>query len=210
MKEYHKIQSIYKRDEKGKMIFGDFSLPEFEYLKNNFWIWTEKVDGTNIRVIWDADKKEIRFAGKTDKSDIPKHLGEKLCQLFPEEKFKDFPSSLCLYGEGYGAKIQKDGGNYSPNAEFVLFDIKIDNWWLSRENILDIAMKLDIEVVPIVGIGELLNGIALVEQGYKSNWGDFIAEGLVMRPMVEMFNRNGNRIITKIKHKDFKNKGEKE
>ena len=51
MKEYHKIQSIYKRDEKTrKFIEGQWSLPEFEYLQNNRWLWTDKVDGTNIRV----------------------------------------------------------------------------------------------------------------------------------------------------------------
>lgn len=41
------------------------------------------------------------------------------------------------------------------------------------------------------------------EKGFKSQWGDFIAEGIVARPMTELKNRNGSRIITKIKHKDF-------
>jgi hypothetical protein len=35
MNEYHKIHTIFKRDEKGKLIFGDFSRPEFEYLQHN-------------------------------------------------------------------------------------------------------------------------------------------------------------------------------
>ena len=48
-KEYPKIQSIFKRDENThKFIDGVFSLPEFEYLKDNLWIWTEKIDGRNI------------------------------------------------------------------------------------------------------------------------------------------------------------------
>jgi hypothetical protein len=33
--------------------------------------------------------------------------------------------------------------------------------------------------------------------------GDFIAEGLVAKPAVELRNRRGERIVVKIKHKDF-------
>jgi hypothetical protein len=55
MKEYHKIQTIFKRDmtNKAKSLFeGRWTMPEFEYLANNTWVFTEKVDGTNIRVIF--------------------------------------------------------------------------------------------------------------------------------------------------------------
>ena len=47
MNQYHKINTIFKRDmtNNGKMIIGNFALPEIEYLKNNKWIFTEKVDG---------------------------------------------------------------------------------------------------------------------------------------------------------------------
>ena len=56
MKEYHKIQSVFKRDiANGKIIEGKYSLPEFEYLKDNQWVFTEKVDGTNIRIIWPTE-----------------------------------------------------------------------------------------------------------------------------------------------------------
>jgi hypothetical protein len=37
-----------------------------------------------------------------------------------------------------------------------------------------------------------------------SRWGEFEAEGLVARPEVELFDRAGHRIITKIKAKDLK------
>ena len=52
MKEYPKIQSLYKRGKDKKMIFGDYSIPEFEYLKDNLWQFTEKVNGTNIYIKW--------------------------------------------------------------------------------------------------------------------------------------------------------------
>ncbi|MBU1082564.1 MAG: hypothetical protein KKB59_18905, partial [Spirochaetes bacterium] len=49
MQKYHKIQTVFKRDPETKfktLLIGDFALPEFEYLKNNLWVYTEKVDGT--------------------------------------------------------------------------------------------------------------------------------------------------------------------
>ena len=55
---------------------------------------------------------------------------------------------VTLYGEGFGAKIQKGGGNYIPNGQsFILFDVVIDGWLLQRKNVQDIATKLGIDTV---------------------------------------------------------------
>lgn len=46
MQEYHKIETLYERDEKTKrLIEGKFRNPTLEYLKDNKFIFTEKVDG---------------------------------------------------------------------------------------------------------------------------------------------------------------------
>ena len=208
MKEYHKIQSVFKRDHKThKLIEGAWSLPEFDYLKDNHWIWTEKVDGTNVRVLW--HNSQVQFAGRTANAQMPTFLYAKLQELFPVEKFQAlYPEiPMCLYGEGYGAKIQKGGGNYKADGvDFVLFDVRIDDWWLERPNVEDIATKLEIETVPIVGRGTLSEAAELIKtQGLVSEWngGSFLAEGMVLRPEVELQDRAGRRIITKIKHKDF-------
>jgi len=212
MKEYHKIQSVFKRDEKThKFIEGDYSLPEFEYLKNNAWTFTEKVDGTNIRIMINGEN--ITFGGKTDRAQIPAKLITVLNNTFliitQRQKIKEmFDYPVCLYGEGYGASIQKGGGNYkSDGVGFVLFDIKIGEWWLQRDDVADIANKLGLEIVPTIGCRELTYAIGMVKTGFKSVWGDFPAEGLVLRPQIELKRRNGERIITKIKQKDFIKKG---
>ena len=57
--------------------------------------------------------------------------------------------------------------------------------------------------VPIIGRGMLHDMIDRVRCGFTSTWGDFPAEGIVARPAVELKARNGARIITKIKTKDF-------
>jgi ATP-dependent RNA circularization protein (DNA/RNA ligase family) len=214
MKQYHKIQTIFKRDDNGKIIDSEWTLPEFEYLQNNNWIWTEKVDGTNIRVKYDPRVPAcggdhlvpwVTFGGKTDNAQIPAFLYQRLQELFPVEKFKAFDSPLCLYGEGYGAKIQKGGGNYkSDGVDFVLFDVKIGDWWLTRESVYTIASQLGIDIVPVIRICPIQEAIDLVKEGFESQWGNFIAEGLVGTPHIPLFSMNGSRIITKIKHRDFK------
>jgi len=203
MKTYHKIQTVFKRDmaNNGKTLLeGEWTAPEFEFLADNHWVFTEKVDGTNIRVLWDGEK--VSFGGKTGRAQIPAKLVDRLRELFPGGSFSGFEDDVCLYGEGYGAGIQK-GGVYRQEQDFVLFDVLVGDWWLRREGVEDVASKLGIDLVPIVGEGTLHECIDLVRRGMKSQWGDFTAEGIVARPSVELFTRRGDRIITKIKHRDF-------
>lgn len=210
MKEYHKITTVYERDPATNfktLLIGQFARPEFKYLASAEWAFTEKVDGTNIRIIWDGLK--VVFGGKTDSAQIYAPLIERLQQLFyagaMSQIFGDSPA--CLYGEGYGAKIQKGGGNYKADGvEFTLFDVLVGDVWLERHNVEDIGNKLEVKCAPILGTGTLLEGVNMAQQGFNSSWGDFPAEGLVMRPAVEMKDRLGHRVIAKIKHTDFTGK----
>ena len=208
MSTYHKIQSIYKRDPATKfrtLLLNDYSTSAIDYLAKNHWVFTEKVDGTNIRVMIDKGGR-ITFGGRTDAAQIPADLFTRLTDIFwtqAKALNEQFPGGVTLYGEGYGAKIQKGGGNYRPDQDFVLFDIKVDDWWLGRDNIEGIAKLFDLDTVPIIGAGNLDFMTHMVREGFNSQWGDFQAEGIVARPMVELRDRNGHRIITKLKTKDF-------
>lgn len=368
MSEYHKIQSIFKRDMTSKrktLIEGNWTLPEFEYLASNLWTFTEKVDGTNIRVIFKDGG--ITFGGRTEDAQIPAQLVGRLNERFLPlaAKLGDvFPDGAAvLYGEGYGAKIQKGGGNYRGDQDFVLFDIlvsnaaydtiktcpkhhelinatlsdltslkgfvnpaitgtlrnkilsgrqtskegclstsaqteekrhgknqqgsatskqnsgsvlmntnecchsrtesaqsvhqqttgtegegkschspsitattqaesggccaqpaiqrfikqnetshgsmlpectcKINDWWLQRADVDDVAQKLGLDVVPVIGEGTLHDAVAWAKRGIRSTWGDFEAEGIVARPKTELNTRGGQRLIAKIKCRDF-------
>jgi len=214
MKQYHKINGLYKRDDNGDFIVGDFAQPEFAYLFNNEWVGTEKIDGTNIRIIWDGKKVEIK--GKSDNANIPSFLLIRLEEMVSKFDWeKTFPgikydaegkrvANVTLYGEGYGAKIQKGGGDYIPNGvDFILFDVFIDDWWLKREDVDGIAQTLGIESVPVLFKGTLGQAIEMVKGGFKSTIGNAKAEGLVLVPSVELFSRKRERIITKLKTKDF-------
>jgi len=212
MKMYHKIQSIFKRDEKNNyktFLMDQYTRPEFEYLKNNEWIGTEKVDGTNIRIMFDG---QLAYGGKSDNAQLHVDLIARLHDLFDGQidKFAEMFTAnddghiaTCLYGEGYGPGIQKGGGNYIDHKDFVLFDVLINNTWLQRDSVVKIAEEFGVPVVPIIYEGTLDGAIQKTRDGFNSEWGNFLAEGMVLRPKVELMGRNGKRIITKIKNKDF-------
>lgn len=208
LKEYHKIETIYKRDENTKKLNeNEFRNETVEFLKNNEWEFTEKIDGTNIRIYWDGHK--VQYFGRTDKAQIPSQLMNFLIEKFGgdtnEEMFEQMfgEKEVTLIGEGYGAKIQAVGGDYRSDNSFALFDVIIDDIYLSRESVQSIANALNIETVPVVFYGDLQKGIDYVKTKPNSLIGTAKSEGLVARPKQELLDRLGNRIIVKIKVRDF-------
>jgi hypothetical protein len=209
---YPKIPGPFKRHTEGpdrnKFIPWAWSSAELESLFDyTGWVFTEKVDGTNVRVHWDGH--EVRFGGRTDAAQMPVKLLQILQELFPEylleQEFKD--TEVTLFGEGYGAGIQS-GGVYRPDPSFILFDVKIGNWWLLRDNVVDIGSKLGIPVVPQVLLSLHLDetihimGSKPVESHVAQTPG-VMAEGLVGVTDLGLLDRAGNRITVKLKTKDL-------
>lgn len=208
MQEYHKIETLFERDEKTKkLIMGKFRNPTIEYLKDNTWTFTEKVDGTNIRVFWNGHK--VEFGGRTANAQIPAHLVNRLNELFGgetneqmfEQKFG--ATEVELFGEGYGHKIQTNG--YRDDVDFILFDVMIAGNYQPRESVEDIARYFGVEVVPILLEGTIQEGIDYVLNNRQSAIAKNGAEleGLVGRTKVETQDRTGARNIVKIKYRDF-------
>jgi hypothetical protein len=207
MKEYNKIYSPFKRSEvTNQLIRDNWSRPEFEYLREKVWHGTEKIDGTNIRIMWTGT--DVVLGGKTDAAQLPADLVNILQQRFMTlpvrqqfaEKFGE--KQVCFYGEGYGAGIQK-GGCYRKDKSFILFDVLIGGAWLNMGSVKGIAESFGIDVVPEVACGTLDELIAFVESKPKSTFGDFVMEGVVARPEMVLLTNMHDRIITKIKVKDF-------
>lgn len=208
MLEYNKIETVFNRDTNGtkKLIEGDYRNKTVEYLSNNTWQWTEKIDGTNIRIHWDGHK--VEFAGRTDKAQIPAHLLTRLEELFGgnenEELFEQMfgEKEVFLFGEGYGPKIQ-NGGNYRDNVDFILFDVMIAGNYQPRETVIEIAKSFNIDVVPVIFEGTIQEAVDYVKTKPKSTIGTANMEGLVGKPLVELKDRTGNRLIVKVKVCDF-------
>ena len=200
MDKYHKIYGPYKRDNKThKVKQFHWTRSVFGCLADANWTWTEKVDGTNIRVMFTDGA--IKFGGRTDRAQLPPLLLERLGERFTDPYA--LPDGTCLYGEGYGPKIQKGGGNYRADQDFVLFDVNISGQWVNREMVEGIAKGNGLDIVPIVGSGSLYQAMDLVEEYQKSTWGDFQAEGVICKPAVEVMTSRGRRVICKIKARDY-------
>lgn len=213
--EYHKIETLYERDPKTfKVQAGVFKNRTYTLLKQ--WRWTEKVDGTNIRIMWrpkswsvvaDCEMEpSLNFGGRSDNAQIHADLYNELTRLFTIPKFEaNFSQTeVVLYGEGYGAGIQKCGSGYSATKKFILFDVLVDGkWWLNHENVQDVAQKLGLDVVPDFGLMTLEEATAFVRGGFLSRLGPLPAEGLVGRPEETLFDKKGSRLIVKLKTKDF-------
>ena len=209
MKQYEKIETVFCRDTNGtkRLVLNDYRNPTIAYLKDNMWVFTEKVDGTNIRVHWDGHK--VEFGGRTDKAQIPGPLLSKLNEMFmtteAEELFEQVwgDKDVILFGEGYGPKIQ-NGGEYRSDVSFILFDVLVGDNYQEREWVEKTAQMFNIDVVPIVLTGTIQDGIDYVMKHPRSTMGTAMMEGVVGRPMIELRDRRGERVIVKIKWEDFK------
>lgn len=217
--EYHKIETLFDRDEKFGVIVGKFRNPIYNSFKT--WHVTEKVDGTNVRVMISVEGK-VTIGGRTDAAQMSTDLVQYLQETFTEEKMKlafwlpddagsPVPTKAILYGEGYGAGIQK-GGSYRKDKSFRLFDVLVsDKFWLDWKNVEDVANKLEIKTVPYLGEWTMEEIIEKVKCGLPSkvaieenNGLLFDSEGIVARTIEPLFDRRGKRIILKLKTKDFK------
>lgn len=215
--EYHKIETLFTRDGKF-VVTEELRNPVYGAFKK--WHVTEKIDGTNIRVTLTEDGKVI-FGGRTDAAqihaDLYRHLSEtftpekmKAALWLPDEAGEPQPTRAVLYGEGYGAGIQKGGGLYRADKSFRLFDVLVnDKWWLDWANVEDVARKLDIKTAPYMGEWTLEDIVTQVKRGIPSavameDGGQVReAEGVIGRTIEPLFDKRGNRIILKLKTSDF-------
>lgn len=116
METYTKIDTMYKRyifdskdcpnkdwlKFKNKIILGEFSFKEAEYLFNCLWEATSKIDGTNSKIAFFPSDGHIEVGGKTDKAssqhgqfEMLEKIGEsikpQLCAMFPKESARFAP-----------------------------------------------------------------------------------------------------------------------
>jgi hypothetical protein len=213
---YHKIQNPFKMDPETRKRSEEcgWTSDEFRFLRRNDWRLTEKIDGTNVRVMFDG--AHITFNGKTDGAQMPGGLVQFLQGLFgtPEmlERFEETfaGQAVTIYGEGFGGKIQS-GTKYSPTSLFAAFDIRIEDFWFKHDDFIALCESLGIPRVPVMKhptnpeseIWTLDTAIDYVRWGFNSAYGPFPAEGVIAKPTTELRTRLGERVVVKIKTADF-------
>ena len=137
-----------------------------------------------------------------------------------DEKTKDaipdinrVPKMYTIYGEGYGVKIQACGSQYLKDSNKVIgFDVKVtsnngDELYLLNKNRDEIMNKMGMPIVPTIGYFTIQEAIDYVKRGFVSHVAEnnkaFIAEGIVCKSPVGLKNRQGQRIIFKVKTCDW-------
>ncbi len=210
MKSYSKIDNLFKRDPKThRLIEGEWKSDVFACLAGAAWSWTEKVDGTNIRAIWDGRALDVR--GRTDRAQLHPDLIRRIQELLPQDRLATVfgAQHVTLYGEGYGAGIQK-GGRYSDRKEFICFDVLFgsdgEGRWAPRDVVGFLGDALGIDYTPVIGSGSLYEAVDFARDGFASGIAvdqSLEAEGLVVRPIAALFDGRGSRIIAKIKSRDY-------
>ena len=131
--------------------------------------------------------------------------------------YEAIPNLYTIYGEGYGLGIQKGGNYIKDGVDFRVFDVKVtckyhkgnmkvDEIYLNTDARNEIANKLGAYIVPFYGYLTIDEAIEVVRKGIITGmWANpnLVEEGLVLRTDCGLLNRQGKRLIVKIKTEDF-------
>lgn len=210
--EYPKIETLFDRDSRFRVMLGHLRMPEFALPSQ--WLITEKIDGTNVRIILDRTGS-VSYHGRTLQVQLHSHLLDILRSSLPSERVRsafDPETDAIIFGEGYGQKIQS-GGLYRNDPSIRIFDVVVFGqsgkvWWLNWENVEDVARKLGVLTVPVIArscsLGDAITlvwGHSLVAAEDSRQKSD--REGIVARTDPLLFTRAGARLMWKLKIRDF-------
>ena len=165
----------------------------------------EKIHGTSAHIKWKKGKLTT-FGGST-KPDTFAALFDlaKLTKKFEELGIE----TVIIYGEAYGGKLMKMRDTYGPDLRFIVFEVQIDEHWLSVPQAEDFVLSnFELEFVHYVKIPTELEAIdaerdADSVQAIRNGMGEGKKrEGVVLRTLIELTKNNGSRVI--VKHKRFK------
>lgn len=165
----------------------------------------EKIHGTSAHVRY-KDGQVTFFSG-----------GEKyenFKALFDEEFLKVAFEALgvadiTVNGEAYGGKQQGMRKTYGDNLKFIVFDVRFNGNWLTVLAAEQVARYLKMEFVHYVKISTKLEEIdrerdADSVQAIRNGMGEgHKREGVVLRPLEELVDEKGNRLIAKHKRSEF-------
>lgn len=151
---YDKINTLYKRyifdvkdcpnpkwaKFKNKIILGEFSNKEAEYLFHCPWEAYSKLDGTNSKIAFFPSTGEIKVEGKTEKAEsqhgqfeMLKEIGERikpqLCAMFPKESARFAPvkgdNNKVQYWEDDPVDRAESAGPIQPTDE-GMYAVKLE------------------------------------------------------------------------------------
>jgi hypothetical protein len=172
----------------------------------------EKIHGTSAHIKFHLSKDGTHDPILTFFSGGESH--DRFVKLFDKDKLlellKDYEQDVEVYGEAYGGKQQGMSGTYGKDLKFIVFDVKVNDMWLSVPNAHEMATHLGLEFVHYVKVATDVAALdaerdADSTQAIRNGVGPGkMREGVVLRPLVELTKNNGGRIIVKHKRDEFR------
>lgn len=181
----------------------EFRDPIFYELAFAPWQYKRKLDGANLRIMWDGE--QALWNGKTNSftcgADLTDYMNKTFLEEIFEEKFGR-EKKVYLFGEQMGKKVQNNELGLK-GTEFILYDVNIGGFWLSPENIREIATYFNLKTCyDFMPQGEYVEDlVTLIQEVANGEFEDW--EGIVATPLIECRNQKGNRVIVKIKNSDY-------
>lgn len=219
--KYPSIENSYRREFVDKIVLEEFD--------KGAWIIQEKAHGANFSFWYDGEDvrlaKRTCFIGDDDFYGIQNVMGIRYSHIkeLYWQTAKDF---IAVYGELIGGtyphpevpkteakKIQK-GIYYCPDTRFYIYDIKVDDVFLSAHTIEGLCEELGLLYAKTIFEGTFKECLEYPNdfQSKISEWiglppiEDNICEGIVIRPAEPKFFYNHSRVILKSKNEKWAEK----
>ena len=205
---YRKIKNLYKNQI--VLMFKELFVSEkIHGTSAHVKMWREDIgsigEGENKELVY---RYETYFFSGGSSHDLFVALfdKEKLIEQFKETGC----SEVILYGEAYGGKQQGMRETYGDNLKFIVFEAKVSGCWLDMERAEYMAQQFEQDFVwytkckAEVEILDQYRDQFSVQAKRNGCGEDKKAEGIVIRPTMELTTNNGGRLLAKHKREDFK------
>lgn len=166
----------------------------------------EKIHGTSAHVSWNEGKLGFFSGGEKYANFVKLFDNDCLTNAFNKMN----ATKIIIFGEAYGGKQQGMSSTYGKELKFIAFDVKVGDVWLNipdAHGLVSGSLRLDFvhyqRTACNVSILDKLRDAGSV-QSQRNGIEEFRkAEGIVIRPIVEMTTNSGRRICAKHKRDDY-------
>lgn len=167
----------------------------------------EKIHGTSANITIEKEKITYFSGGAKYESFVSLFNEDDIFSIAPDNLYG---SKIQIFGEAYGGKLQGMSKTYGDKLRFVAFDCQINDIWIDPVIARTTAVSFGLDFVDMV-IED--TSLAIIDkyrdmpsrQAKKNGISeDRIAEGVVIRPEMVVFDSHGQRIAAKHKRPEFR------
>lgn len=168
----------------------------------------EKIHGTSAHIHFTQNTVGF-FSGGEKHDNFVKLFVPSLAEITNYFATNFVNRKVFVYGEAYGGKQQGMKDTYGESLKFVVFDVQVDDMWLSVPQAEKVAHALGLEFADYVKVPTDLESLNYQRdresvQAIRNGVGPGKQrEGVILRPLIEVTKNNGTRIIAKHKNEKF-------